>query len=321
VARLTAGARLRQNRQNSRPAVEPLAAPLAAKARPRRKQKGPGWRLYAIPLLLALTALTVFKVVRQPGDTTLAAAGTSVVIAPAPPTGVSQISIGEAPPGARFDRKLPAAELPAGAPLPGPGTGDWHVVAGTSPQFGTGKLTTYTVEVENGFQPTGGDAAFGSMVQQTLSNPKSWIGGGQIAVRRIDSGKPDVHIRLASQQTARGKQICGFDIPYDTSCRVGDNVYINDARWELGAVSFQGNMLLYQQYAINHEVGHFFGGNHQPCTQNGGLAPVMMQQTLSTANNDLADLTTQIPQGIVIPRDGKVCQANPWPFPLANQGR
>ena len=68
-------------------------------------------------------------------------------------------------------------------------------------------------------------------------------------------------------------------------------------------------------------LGHFFGGNHLPCPQNGGLAPVMMQQTLSTANNDLADLTTQNPQGIVIPRDGKVCQPNPWPFPVAGQGQ
>ncbi|AHH95414.1 DUF3152 domain-containing protein [Kutzneria viridogrisea] len=298
--------------------MQPLAAPLAPEPRPRPEPRRIGWRLYAIPLLLVITALTVFNVSRQPADTALAA-GT----VPAPQTGTSStaISVGEAPPGSTFDKRLPSAELPAGAPLPGPGKGTWHVVPGTSGQVGTGKLTTYSVEVEDGFTPSGGDAAFAQMVQQTLSNPKSWIGGGKIAVRRVDSARPDLHIRLASQQTTRGKSVCGFDIPYDTSCRIGDAVYLNDARWELGAVSFQGNMLLYQQYAINHEVGHFFGNGHVACGQNGALAPVMMQQTLSTSDNDLAELTTQNPQGLVIPHDGKVCQPNPWPFPLADQGR
>lgn len=70
----------------------------------------------------------------------------------------------------------------------------------------------------------------------------------------------------------------------------------------------------------SQQVGHFFG-DHQPCADNGGLAPVMMQQTLSTADNDLAELTTQNPQGAVIPHDDKVCQPNPWPFPVAGQGR
>jgi hypothetical protein len=296
--------------------VQPLAA-AAAPPRPERRKRGAGWLVYAFPLVIALTAITAFKVIKEPAAAEPAPTPTPAVAGRA----ASPLSVGEAPPGAKFAKQVASAQLPDGGPLPGAGKGTFHVVPGTSPQVGKGKLTTYTVEVEDGFQPTGGDADFAAMVQATLSNPKSWIGGGQIALKRIDAGKPDLHIRLASQQTTRGPQVCGFDIPYDTSCRLDDAVYLNDARWERGAVAFQGNMLLYQQYAVNHEVGHFFGGNHLPCPANGGLAPVMMQQTLSTSNDDLADLTTQNPQGIVVPHDGKVCQPNPWPFPVAGQGQ
>jgi hypothetical protein len=38
----------------------------------------------------------------------------------------------------------------------------------------------------------------------------------------------------------------------------------------------------------------------------------MMQQSWSTANNDLAPLNPQL-----IPMDGKVCTANPSPYPAA----
>lgn len=313
MARLTASGRLRQARQHARRTVQPLAAP-AEPPRPARKKPGVGWLVYAFPLVIALTAITAFRVVKeQPAaepTPTPVVAGTS-----------TPVSIGEAPPGAKFAKQLATAQLPDGGPIPAAGKGTFHVVPGSSAQIGKGQLTTYTIEVEDGFQPVGGDALFAETVQNTLSNPKSWIGGGKIALRRVDAGRADLHIRLASQQTTRSPQVCGFDIPYDTSCRLDANVYLNDARWERGAVAFQGNILLYQQYAVNHEVGHFFGGQHLPCAENGGLAPVMMQQTLSTANNDLADLTTQNPQGIVVPRDGKVCQANPWPFPLAGQGQ
>ncbi len=53
------------------------------------------------------------------------------------------------------------------------------------------------------------------------------------------------------------------------------------------------------------------GLDHQPCPADGALAPVLMQQTFGTANNQVAHLD---PQGVVAP-DGFTCLPNPWPFP------
>ena len=87
------------------------------------------------------------------------------------------------------------------------------------------------------------------------------------------------------------------------------------ARWVRGAAAFEGQLGLYRQYAINHEVGHVFDNPHVPCPETGGLAPIMMQQSFGTANDYLAQLTEENPQGTQIPRDGKVCRPNAWPYP------
>jgi hypothetical protein len=283
-----------------------------------------GWRAYALPVLAAITVLVVYQTVTgtavpQParaegpvqGPPTIGVASTGII--GAPPKGMTQ-----------FDANLPTGILPDGGPFTEAGAKTWHIVPGSSPKVGQGttKSFTYTVEVEDGVDTTaiGGDDAFARMVSETLNNPKSWTHNPQIAFTRIDDvsqGQPDFRVSLTSPMTVR--EGCGYDIPLEASCYnpayLGDQprVFVNEARWVRGAVPFQGDIGSYRQYLVNHEVGHAIGyQKHEPCAENGELAPVMMQQTFSTSNDDDARFDPQSVQA-----DGKTCRFNPWPYPIA----
>ncbi len=233
----------------------------------------------------------------------------------------------DAPPRglATFDANLPAGTLPDGGPFTEAGDKTWHVVPGATPQVGQGtaKVFRYTVEVENGIDPTmfGGDDAFAQMVDQTLANPKGWTHNPQFAFVRIDDdrGKPDFRISLSVSGDGAGGlrlRIPAGDVLLQPVIRAGGRqprVFINEARWVRGAVPFQGDVGSYRQYVINHEVGHAIGYvRHEPCDKQGGLAPVMMQQTFSTSNDDAAKFDPEC-----VKADGKTCRFNPWPYPIA----
>jgi len=210
---------------------------------------------------------------------------------------------------------IAAGALPAGADFVATGAGTWHVVPGTTPTVGTGeRRSTYTIEVEDGLQTPEQDQEFAAAVDATLADPRSWIGGGQFSLTRIDTGDPDFRISLTSQLTVRSPDECGWEVPLEASCFNGwaGRVLINDARWVRGAMSFNGDITAYRSYAVNHEVGHALGMRHQPCPANGAPAPVMMQQSWSTSDDDLSILDPQ-----TIPHDGNICVANPYPFPDA----
>ena len=272
-----------------------------------------GWRAYALPVLGVLTALAVLDA-GQPTALSLGSWANS------PPTSAAPISTVEptaeqttplVPNPAdnpKFAEAKAAAELPAGGPFTERGAGTFSVLPGSSEQIGTGELFTYTIEIEDGLELPGGPEGLAKTVDATLNNPKSWIGSGQYAFRRIDTGTPKIRISLTSQLTTRS--ICGFKIQFDASCWRGGRTVLNVARWERGAVAFQGNVIAYQQYVVNHEVGHGLGFGHRPCAENGGLAPIMMQQTWGVSNDYLAALGTDN-----VVADGKVCIANPWPYP------
>jgi hypothetical protein len=286
-----------------------------------------GWRAYALPVLVALTAVVVYQAATATGTgapappaaegpaqspPTIGSVGTAIV--GAPPRGLTQ-----------FNANLPTGVLPGGGGFTEAGDKTWHIVSGGTPQFGQGsvKVFRYTVEVENGIDaaPFGGDDAFAAMVDQTLANPKSWTHNPQIGFMRIDGNtadNPDFRISLSSPTTVR--EGCGYEIPLEASCYnpafvPGDQqrVFINEARWVRGAVPFQGDVGSYRQYVINHEVGHAIGYlRHEPCDKEDGLAPVMMQQTFSTTNDDDAKFDPEL-----VKPDGKACRFNPWPYPIA----
>jgi Protein of unknown function (DUF3152) len=265
-----------------------------------------GWRVYALPVLAVLTVLIVLDV---DGPLTLSTAANEPSAIPDAPNLTDAVPLVPNPAvDDRFDAAIASAELPGGGPFTERGAGTWSVIPGTSEQFGSGELFTYTVELEDGIVLPGGPEGFARTVDATLNNPKSWMGSSEYAFQRIDSGTPRIRISLASQMTARN--ICGFRIPFDASCWRDGRAILNTARWERGAVPFQGNVVAYQQYVVNHEVGHALGFRHLPCTDHGVLAPIMMQQTWGVSNDDLAALGVDN-----VSADGKVCIVNPWPYP------
>ncbi|ASO18576.1 hypothetical protein FHR81_002984 [Actinoalloteichus hoggarensis] len=288
-----------------------------------------GWRLYALPLLLVLSLFIVLDVARDPagsaddpvaigsagrGDS--AAADDSGEAGQAAPRGPE---IDEEVPGARFDPSIIAAELPGGGPFPTVGSGTFKVLPGTTELLGSpaGNTYDYTVEVETGLDVPVDEDGFSTMVQETLSDERSWVGNqypgmDPVGIRRVDESSgviPDFRVMLVSQSLAQER--CAGAVEYEASCRIEEHVYLNAARWVRGARDFQGETTRYRQYLINHEVGHALGhAQHLPCDVDGGPAPIMMQQSWSLSNDVLHQLS---PQAYVA--DGKVCEPNGWPTP------
>src|SRR5699024_8939092 len=123
---------------------------------------------------------------------------------------------------------------------------------------------------------------------------------------------PDFRVSLTSPMTVR--EHCGYDIELESSCynSATGRVYLNLARWVRGARPFQGDIGSYRQYLVNHEVGHAVGyPDHEPCPEDGALAPIMMQQTFGVDNGDIFSLD---PEGVV-PDNDDTCRYNAWPYP------
>ncbi|HEY2766489.1 MAG TPA: DUF3152 domain-containing protein [Pseudonocardiaceae bacterium] len=300
------------------PTPAPQPVPTPHRHRTRRGRRGRldrlrayGWRVYALPALVALTALAVLDVVRSPAAPSASGQLSTFDDTPGHDDRGRNPLIPNPVGGPAFHEVKAAAELPDGGPFTAQGAGTWRVVPGAGAPFGAGHLVTYTVETEDGVELEGGPQGFATTVDNTLNNPKSWIGSGKYQFQRVDDSRAaDLKISLTSQLTTR--TVCGFQIPFDASCwKAKDRrVVINVARWLRGAVAFQGNVVQYDQYVVNHEVGHGLGLQHVPCPTNGQLAPVMMQQTWGVGDDYLATLGTD-----QVTADGQTCEPNAWPFP------
>ena len=266
----------------------------------------------AVPPAPTPATVTVDHTATATSTSTSTATATSTVLSTSPVAGSSAAGLAGPVPSTGAVH-LPAGDLPTGADFTVQGKGTWHIVLGTFGPVGHGPTKlTYTVEVEDGVGNAGTDQEFASAVDSVLSDPRSWVGSGQYTFQRISSGVPSFRISLTSQMTERQADLCGWQIQLEASCYARDvnRVSINDARWSRGAVSFHGDLGSYRVYAINHETGHALGFQHQPCPADGGLAPVMMQQSWSTADDDLHPLAPD-----VVPQDHKVCKFNPYPYP------
>lgn len=258
------------------------------------------------------TGPTVVATTGGPAPTAAAGAaqGTATPL-PEQPSGVAQPAASLAAATTMEEFMKAAGTLPDGPAFAESGPGTYHVVPGTTPAHGTGaRVYTYAVDVEDGIESPEADAEFAGAVDAALSDQRSWVGGGEFTLSRVDTGTPSFRVTLASQMTIR--TMCGFDIPLESSCFNGSagRVMINVARWTRGAETYGGDLADYRVYAINHEVGHALGFGHEPCKANGDPAPVMMQQSWSVSNDQLNFLNPQL-----IPRNGAVCAPNPYPFP------
>ena len=308
------------------------AEPLTASWRPevedepeRRRKRGIGrllstygWRVYAVPVLVVLTILVLLNATAHRRSSGQPGAGGITAEQAGLPTVTEQGATA-------VDAGTGTAVLPTGGAFPQAGAGTWRVLPGTGPivgKAGAPKVYHYQVRVEDGIDPPvyQGDDAFVGAVQGTLSDPRSWIAAGTFQLQRVDATfpKPDFTIDLTTPNTDHRPDLCGFQIGFEGSCWIvrTHQVVINIARWVRGALAFNGDLGLYRQYAVNHEVGHAFGNHHVGCATNGGLAPVMMEQSFGVADDYVYDVNNAEPanRGAVL-RDDKVCKVNAWPYP------
>src|SRR5262249_9528489 len=153
-----------------------------------------------------------------------------------------------------------------------------------------GQLLRYRVAVETDI--TGLDIdAFAAMVASTYGDAEGWTAGGQWRFQRVGPGQAaDFVLYLVTPATR--DVLCQEGYDRYTSCRNGDRVVLNVARWVHGVPAYGAPLADYRQYMINHETGHFLGFGHELCPGRGRLAPVMQQQTLGLHG----------------------CVANSWPF-------
>ncbi|WP_163572699.1 DUF3152 domain-containing protein [Fodinicola feengrottensis] len=278
----TAPARSRSTQSRPRPAQS-----RAAKQQALQRRRWTVLAVLAVTLVLVSVDLTNgLKDRSAAGDTTTAqtpAPATSAVRPAAP------VVTGPSPSAGPSTAAPQPSDSPAPPGVVDQGAGTFTAAPGGTGVVGHGTLLTYRVEVENG---TGQQAAaFAAEVDKILDDPRSWTAAGKIAFQRVSTGTPGVTIRLASPKTV--DRLC-FPLTTDgyTSCRVGDGVVINLARWLTAVPDFVGHLDLYREYAVNHEVGHRLGHGHMACPAAGQLAPVMQQQTLGL----------------------KGCRINPWPY-------
>jgi hypothetical protein len=277
------------------PRVRPSGRPRPNRI--RRFLRRYGWRAYAIPLLTVATLIALVDLALTTPDPTAGADATSVASAPS-----AEVLI----PTPTTERESPAPAEGDAGPSPVPqvqgaeayveqGAGTLSVVDGSSAVYGSGPLSRFVVEVEDGINVDG--AAFAAAVETTLGDPGSWGNGGRMSFQRVgvaeaSTGQYEFKVSLVSPGSM--ETYCpGVGTGGYTSCRYGERAVINLARWATAVPHYDGDIQAYRHYVVNHEVGHVLGHGHVNCPGPGQLAPVMLQQTLGL-------------QG---------CVRNAWPYP------
>lgn len=288
LRRVLREATLRPPRGGRRPA--PVSERTARMYRRRR-------RSVLLALLLLFTVVTSVSLLsrdpaaRKPTTAPPPAPVATGVVRPAETDRATQAPQLVAPPG---DSRAPTgAVAPTAVGYPSAGANSFAHAGGVGPVLGSGgTLRRFRVAVENGIgQPAAG---FAAAVDRILGDPRSWIASRQIRLQRVpSSAAAEFTIYLASPVTS--ERMCalgGLRTNRFTSCRLPGQVIINVARWLTAITDYGAPLVVYQAYAVNHEVGHQLGRGHESCPGPGRPAPLMQQQTYGL----------------------KGCLANPWPY-------
>ena len=136
------------------------------------------------------------------------------------------------------------------------------------------RVVTYTVETRG---PVVSDPdVFRAVAAATLNDPRGWSLGGAIRFDEVPALGQFRLVLATPDQVAAADPSCEVE----WSCRVGDDVLINEDRWRLGSLGYLRPIWEYRAYLVNHEVGHWLGLGHTMCAS--GPAPVMVQQSKGT---------------------------------------
>lgn len=164
----------------------------------------------------------------------------------------------------------------------------WLTQQGVQSQAAASREVTYVAARKGNV--TADFDEFLSQVNQTLNSPQGWSRLGVRFVRVESGGQFTIWLSEATHVPSFSPSGCDAVV----SCRVGDDVIINETRWVNGADAWNaagGSLRDYRHMVVNHETGHWLGHGHEYCGGSGQMAPVMQQQTL----------------------DMQGCNPNPWP--------
>lgn len=235
--------------------------PRAQQSSPRRaKPIPPRQRLIGFAIILAVSIVLGIIVNLVRADAPMPAPGTTATPTPTPTFTIPEIA----------RKQVYTSDMPS--------SGEY--VANTitaKPALAATKTNQYRVQVETSVKLNADEVA--RKIQATLDDPRGWASYGKNNFELVTAeGDGVLTFYLVSPGTAQ--KLCQpADIEKKWNCRVGNKVVLNSDRW-MYMTPIYDDIEEYRSYMINHEVGHYIGQGHVSCPKKGGLAPVMMQQSI-----------------------------------------
>ncbi len=162
------------------------------------------------------------------------------------------------------------------AAVPKIATPAWLVAQQTAPAAGA-TVVTYTVATRG--VVTADTNEFAALFNETLNSSEGWSRLGVRFEQVAAGGRFTAWLSEASQMPTFSASGCDPTL----SCRVGNDVVINETRWLNGSDAWNaagGSLLDYRRMVVNHETGHWLGHGHRSCGGAGSPAPVMQQQSV-----------------------------------------